>query len=183
MKSLLKVLLVFGVPLVGAYLVLGRDRFESGLGKAHSDIRRTVNLALEEFGIWEAMPFELDLAAVVFIGIAGACLFVLVRSLHRDDEGGEIVYVLKDPTNNELLKIGKTKQSLKRRVKQQNTGNPNDLICVHAARVPDCTEAETYLHRTFRDRQYNREWFKVNIGEVKRELKQFELENVTHQAK
>lgn len=58
-----------------------------------------------------------------------------------------------------LVKIGKTRQTVKRRVADQITSAPDGLIVIGVIPVKNCTKAEGIIHSAFKDYHYNREWF------------------------
>lgn len=61
-----------------------------------------------------------------------------------------------------LVKIGKTKQTVKRRVKDQQTSAPDGLKVIGVIAVRDCAKAEAIIHKHFNKYHYNREWFRLS---------------------
>ena len=81
-----------------------------------------------------------------------------------------IIYCLANPAMPDLVKIGKTNESLEERLKQlyRHSGVPLPFTCVKAVRVDDASKAEKLLHDAFGDHRLNpnREFFEVNAERV-----------------
>lgn len=59
------------------------------------------------------------------------------------------VYVLRSGSSN-LFKIGRTKGSVDKRIKQLNTGNPHSLVVFDVIETEEASHCETYLHQRLR---------------------------------
>ncbi len=73
----------------------------------------------------------------------------------------------------DVVKIGKTEQSLELRIKNlDTTGVPLPFECYFAAEVKDHNEVEKKLHKTFTDKRVrdSREFFRVDPEQVKAAL-------------
>ena len=84
-----------------------------------------------------------------------------------------IVYVLVNRAMPDLVKIGKTEQTLELRMKGlDTTGVPLPFECYFAAEVKDNNEVEKKLHKTFIDKRVrdSREFFRVDPEQVKAAL-------------
>jgi len=84
-----------------------------------------------------------------------------------------IVYVLINRAMPDVVKIGKTEQSLELRIKNlDTTGVPLPFECYFAAEVKDHNEVEKKLHKTFTDKRVrdSREFFRVDPEQVKAAL-------------
>lgn len=84
-----------------------------------------------------------------------------------------IVYVLVNRAMPDLVKIGKTEQTLELRMKGlDTTGVPLPFECYFAAEVKDHNEVEKKLHKTFIDKRVrdSREFFRVDPEQVKAAL-------------
>jgi hypothetical protein len=84
-----------------------------------------------------------------------------------------IVYVLVNRAMPDLVKIGKTEQTLELRIKGlDTTGVPLPFECYYAAEVSDHNEVEKKLHKTFLDKRVrdSREFFRVDPEQVKAAL-------------
>jgi hypothetical protein len=95
----------------------------------------------------------------------------------------EIVYLLSNPAMRDLIKIGKTdKDGMASRMKAlYTTGVPVPFDCVYACIVEDNEAVERTLHERFANRRLNprREFFAVSAKAAVRELKRYEVEDVT----
>jgi hypothetical protein len=95
----------------------------------------------------------------------------------------EIVYLLSNPAMPGLLKIGRTdKDDMAQRMKSlYATGVPVPFDCVYACVVGNNEAVEKALHERFAKRRLNpkREFFAVAAKMAVREMKKYELEDVT----
>ena len=82
----------------------------------------------------------------------------------------EIVYVLTNEKMPNIVKIGKTKDSIKSRLAALNSysGVPVPFECHFAAEVEDCSNTEKKLHELFSDKRFNqkREFFEIEPEKV-----------------
>ena len=81
------------------------------------------------------------------------------------------IYILRDPRNPEILKIGKTKNAPAKRLKQLNgTSTLYDLELMYSRKVSNMDTAEADLHRRFAAQRVrrDREFFKVRLNAVKK---------------
>ena len=90
----------------------------------------------------------------------------------------QIVYILKNESMPEYVKIGFTHGYVKERLKQlDRTGVPLPFEVYYAATVVDAEKEEKWLHAIFADRRArnNREFFKMNPEYAALALKRVEL--------
>lgn len=84
------------------------------------------------------------------------------------------VYLLCD---GEKFKIGITKQNIQKRIKELQTGNPNEIWC-HSYYETDCPlKIEKMMHGRHTSSNIKNEWFNMTVSEVynfKNECKQCE---------
>jgi len=82
----------------------------------------------------------------------------------------EIVYVLTNEVMPNIVKIGKTNDSVKSRLTSLNShsGVPLPFECYFAAEVENCKKTEEILHKLFSDHRINkkREFFRVEPEKV-----------------
>jgi len=82
----------------------------------------------------------------------------------------DIIYVLTNEAMPNLIKIGKTKKSIKERLSSLNShaGVPLPFECVFAAEVDNCNKTEKILHKLFSKYRRNskREFFKIEAEKV-----------------
>ena len=91
----------------------------------------------------------------------------------------QIVYILKNESMPEYVKIGFTHGYVKERLKQlDRTGVPLPFEVYYAATVVDAEKEEKWLHAIFADRRArnNREFFKMNPEYAALALKRVEIE-------
>lgn len=95
----------------------------------------------------------------------------------------DVVYILTNPVMDGLVKIGKTTQSIKDRVKQlsRDTGVPVPFEVHYACTVRNADEAEKLLHQLFDEQRINpkKEFFEISPEKVVLALKLAALEDVT----
>lgn len=90
----------------------------------------------------------------------------------------QIVYILKNESMPEYVKIGFTHGDVKERLKQlDRTGVPLPFEVYYAAMVEDAEKEEKWLHSIFADRRArnNREFFKMNPELAALALKRVEI--------
>lgn len=90
----------------------------------------------------------------------------------------QIVYILKNESMPEYIKIGFTHGDVKERLKQlDRTGTPLPFEVYYAATVEDAEKEEKWLHSIFADRRArdNREFFKMNPEYATLALKRVEI--------
>jgi hypothetical protein len=82
----------------------------------------------------------------------------------------EIVYVLTNEAMPNIVKIGKTTDSVKARLSALNShsGVPLPFECYFAAEVENCTKTEGILHKLFSDNRINpkREFFSIEPEKI-----------------
>lgn len=82
----------------------------------------------------------------------------------------EIVYVLTNEAMPDIVKIGKSQDSVKSRLTSLNShsGVPLPFECYFAAEVDDCAKTESILHKLFSENRINpkREFFKIEPEKV-----------------
>ncbi|WP_025770802.1 GIY-YIG nuclease family protein [Thioalkalivibrio sp. HK1] len=97
----------------------------------------------------------------------------------------EIIYILKNPAFPDLIKIGKTENDLKKRIKELSThsGVPAPFECYFACEVEEgkSGEIEKRLHFGFGDHRVNpkREFFNINPERVKRIIEGWSVRDIT----
>jgi hypothetical protein len=95
----------------------------------------------------------------------------------------EIVYLLSNPAMPGLLKIGRTdKDNMAQRMRSlYGTGVPVPFDCVYACTVDNNEAVEKALHERFAKRRLNpkREFFSLAAKTAVREMKKYEIEDVT----
>lgn len=93
----------------------------------------------------------------------------------------QIVYILKNESMPEYVKIGFTHGDMKERLKQlDRTGTPLPFEVYYAAIVEDAEKEERWLHSIFADRRAreSREFFKMNPEYATLALKRVELKEI-----
>ena len=91
----------------------------------------------------------------------------------------QIVYILKNESMPEYIKIGFTHGDVKERLKQlDRTGTPLPFEVYYAAEVGDAQKEERWLHSIFADRRArdSREFFKMNPEYATLALKRVEIQ-------
>ena len=95
----------------------------------------------------------------------------------------EIVYVFTNPSMPDVVKIGKTTQSVeeRRRSLSNSTSVPEPFVCYYAAIVKDCSFVEKKLHELFSEQRCNlkREFFKVHPRRVQMAIELAAIEDIT----
>ncbi|MFY0681361.1 MAG: GIY-YIG nuclease family protein [Thalassovita sp.] len=94
----------------------------------------------------------------------------------------DVVYILTNVAMPGMIKIGKTKAGLKKRLQAlDSTSVPLPFECFYAAKVADCHVAEKLLHDAFSDQRVraSREFFWLNPERAASALKLAALEEVT----
>ena len=67
-----------------------------------------------------------------------------------------------------LHKIGYTKRAIEKRIKEFKTGNASDIYLVDSFQSEWGTKIESMLHRIYRPKKINGEWFDLDEVEVKK---------------
>ena len=75
------------------------------------------------------------------------------------------VYLICDANNNKF-KIGMTKKSIEKRIKELQTGNANELHIAnyHQTFYPYCVE--NMLHKYFSDKNVINEWYDLTMNDI-----------------
>lgn len=76
------------------------------------------------------------------------------------------VYLIKNSDENQY-KIGYTRRTVEQRVKEFKTGNCNELKIIHEFESDWGTKIEASLHRKFKYKKIDGEWFYLDGEEVK----------------
>lgn len=82
------------------------------------------------------------------------------------------VYVLMNPSMQNLVKIGKTKREPEERAKElsSTTGVPTPFVVVYNCYFESCSNAETFIHKYLEDKGFrvssNREFFEIPIKDA-----------------
>ncbi len=66
-----------------------------------------------------------------------------------------------------LYKIGYTRRPIEKRIKEIKTGNGSDIYLVESFKSKWGTKIESQLHRFFKSKKVNGEWFDLSPEEVK----------------
>ena len=66
----------------------------------------------------------------------------------------------------DLFKIGVTRGSVEKRLKELQTGNGNELHIVHIQKTNYPFKMEAMLHRKFYPKQKLNEWFELEVKDV-----------------
>ena len=93
----------------------------------------------------------------------------------------QIIYILKNESMPEYVKIGFTHGDVKERIKQlDRTGVPLPFEVYYAANVENAEKEEKWLHSIFADRRArdSREFFKMNPEYATLALKRIEIEEI-----
>ncbi len=102
--------------------------------------------------------------------------------IENNDKRG-IVYILTNPEMGDLIKIGKTAQPIKNRMKElsAHSGVPVPFVCYYACEVDDHDNVEKLLHNAFGDHRINdkREFFRIHPERVKAALALVPAKDVT----
>jgi len=84
------------------------------------------------------------------------------------DEG--YIYIIKNPSFQNLLKIGQTIRSPEERAREISnaTGVPSPYEVAYYIQVPRCVEAEALIHESLKDYRHsdNREFFNISINKA-----------------
>ncbi len=99
----------------------------------------------------------------------------------RNELMSQIVYILKNESMPEYVKIGFTHGDIKERLRQlDRTGVPLPFEIYYAAAVENAEKEEKWLHSIFADRRArdNREFFKLNPEYATLALKRVEIREV-----
>jgi hypothetical protein len=76
------------------------------------------------------------------------------------------VYLLGEFCNEGKFKIGFTKNSIKSRLKQLQTGNSNEIFIVNEYKTKNYKEVEKFLHRKYYSDKALGEWFELSHEDV-----------------
>ena len=78
------------------------------------------------------------------------------------------IYLVATEINNKrYYKIGFTKRSIETRVRELKTGNASDFEIIDSFRSEWGTKIESQLHRRFKPKRVNREWFELDEDDIK----------------
>jgi hypothetical protein len=66
-----------------------------------------------------------------------------------------------------LYKIGYTRREVSKRIKELKTGNASELYVIDSFKSKWGTKIESQLHRTFKTKKVNGEWFDLNGDDVR----------------
>jgi len=77
------------------------------------------------------------------------------------------IYIIKV---NKYYKIGRT-SNIKGRIGVHKTSNPYKVKTIFKGQVKNAIVMEARLHRMFKDKNVNREWFELNENDIKEALK------------
>lgn len=81
---------------------------------------------------------------------------------------GNVYLIAEKDSENNLYKIGCTKkENISERIKELQTGNPNELKLIAAHKTKNFYKIETMLHNRFKLKQTLNEWYELTDDEVK----------------
>lgn len=66
-----------------------------------------------------------------------------------------------------LYKIGYTRRDISKRIKELKTGNGSEMYVIDSFKSKWGTKIESNLHKTFKSKKVNGEWFDLTDEEVK----------------
>jgi len=75
------------------------------------------------------------------------------------------VYLICDPAT-DTYKIGRTKNSVEKRLKQIQTGCSSELFIVNFYQTEYPNQLEQMLHRRFKSKQQLNEWFRLEHDDI-----------------
>ena len=76
-----------------------------------------------------------------------------------------VVYLICDPAT-DLFKIGMTRSTTSRRLKQLQTGNGTELIWRDSYETKYPQKVETVLHRKYKHKKEIGEWFRLDVDDI-----------------
>lgn len=77
------------------------------------------------------------------------------------------IYLVSSQIGNETLyKIGYTRRSVEKRVKEFKTGNASNLEILEIFQSEWGTKVEALLHKKFNSKRINGEWFDLSIDDI-----------------
>ena len=81
-------------------------------------------------------------------------------------ENKSYVYLLTDTLNNDIYKIGVTRDSIEKRIKKLQTGNPGEIYICQYFETKYPFFVEKHLHFRFGNNKVLNEWFYLPDGEA-----------------
>jgi hypothetical protein len=79
------------------------------------------------------------------------------------------IYLISSEVNGQLLhKIGYTRRSVEKRIKEFKTGNASEFLIVDSFQSKWGTKIESQLHRIFKPKKVSGEWFLLTDDDVKK---------------
>lgn len=94
-----------------------------------------------------------------------------INVLKKETKKG-IIYILKDLQSG-FYKIGITTQTIKSRVKELSTGNPNLLVIATTDYTDNFFSKETQIHNELKHKRIANEWFNLNKEELEKIIKKY----------
>lgn len=77
------------------------------------------------------------------------------------------VYLLKTEIDDwTIYKIGFTKKSIQKRIKQLQTGSATPIHLVHFYKTQNYSKVEKWLHRKWKQKRQKGEWFDLSLEDV-----------------
>lgn len=77
------------------------------------------------------------------------------------------VYLISSGLDEKQYKIGYTRRKVEERIKEFKTGNSNNLEIISVFESKWGTKIEAYMHRLFKSKLINGEWFNLSNDDVK----------------
>lgn len=75
------------------------------------------------------------------------------------------IYLICDPNQN-VYKIGVTKNLVQDRIKKLQTGNASELHIIHTIETEYPFRLETMLHNKFKDKKVHGEWYSLSQDDI-----------------
>jgi len=93
-------------------------------------------------------------------------LFCCISPIKPKPDSSGYVYFIQQKDVPDLFKIGKTKRDPKRRLRELQTGNPNELIIVITIQSKNMHVLESTLHKKYEYTREHGEWFRLPASVV-----------------
>ena len=80
--------------------------------------------------------------------------------------GNGYIYLIMESSDEEKYKIGRTNQNIEERMRNLQTGNPNELTLISYYETKYPIMLEKMLHIKFKSKNILNEWFDLSIDEI-----------------
>lgn len=91
-------------------------------------------------------------------------IFCCIPKIKPKPDNSGYVYFIQQKDVPDLYKIGKTKRDPKRRLRELQTGNPNELIIVFTIQSKNMHILESTLHKKYEYVREHGEWFRLPVN-------------------